>query len=280
MYSVSSHSFSSCSSSPEAEVKKNIGECIVPRKIDSDKYTTQQERYVDMSGEACQYIIGKIESGSSFIEILEETGKKRQAIAVELKMGFEDVFGVLRQNQITDKITTPLLAEYASMLPDLLRIEKGEASMDWEVHSEDKSAFCFGFRTGVSCENERVKLSKYIFSGNEGMAKFNSIAHTYPENLEKVKKHCAHLYEQICSADSSVHSSTVKNMIAELHWWMSQGTFYKRGSAACAEIIVGALEFYKFGAIAPYKSGIFADRIALVSSCEDFVRLYPTLREE
>lgn len=254
-----------------------FGACIVPRKTDSTKYNFQQDKYLTLSGAACKEIMECIKNGHSFQEILAGTGLKRKAIAKELKMPHASLFGVLRTAKIADKISTDLLEEYKDMLSDLQSLKENDPTIEWDFFTEDKNAYVFGYRIGITHTGQRIRLSKYMFfTGEKGM---NTIGHTSGESLEKAKEECEYLYKQIVALDSTVHASAIKTHLAQLHWWQAQAAFYFRGSAACSEIITGALTCLKFESITPYKLNVFADRIALTSSCEEFVNLYPSLRE-
>ncbi|NGX60695.1 MAG: hypothetical protein K940chlam9_00162 [Chlamydiae bacterium] len=251
-----------------------LAQCIVPRKDDSssNKYNANQSKYIELSFEVCENLKEQLkETPPSFADVLTTVGKGRRKIAKHFDSFQCQLFGVQREG-VYDRLSTSLVEEYAEMGKDIDQISEDDSTMHWESYEE--GGIKEGFRKGIDFEGEEIFLTRYILYHNE-----RTIAHTYPNNLEAAKEHCTHLYNEILRLEAPSHGKEIHRLIGELHWWMSQATFYKRGSAACSEIIVGALLLQKWGNLTPYKIGIFADRMALTTSCEQFVQIYSSLRE-
>lgn len=275
------------------EEKTPASHCIVPRSSDSvsDKYKSKerQEEYIEKSWAICEQLLNafKEEYLPSLDDVFTLVGTGRSLIAKSFKSIDSELFGVLRTENYSDRISTDLEDEYQSMVDALIAIpEKSDdsssfESMEWEFFMEgQEEAPRFGFRLGKMYTGEAIRLSKYSFTPS---TRKGTIGHTYPENLKKAKEQCEFLYKEIMRIKTDGDDAAIAKvwaLIGELHWWMAQGTFWFRGSAACTEIIIGALIIHKFGNILPYKKGVYADRIALVSSCEEFVRDYRSLRED
>lgn len=272
----------SLSSSINSREPTSFASCIVPKKSDSkvNKYGThdRQDEYIQKCWEICVSLLDYFSSRPSFEQVLIFVGEKRNAIAKAFKALEKDKFGVLRGRRPEDKLSTDLTGEYEGMLEDLKHIAENDPTMKWEEFCDfDESRVRIGYRLGKTFKNELIPLTKYIFFP-DGSRK-STIAHTYPENLGAAKEHCMYLYDEIFRLYVKDHPDHIRNLIAELHWWLAQAVFYKRGSASCSEIIVGSSILYEFGTLSPYKEGIYVDRVALVTSCEDFIALYPSLRD-
>lgn len=253
--------------------KQNLEICIAPVVNDdiAKDYNAQQAQYIKMIFEICKDVIQMLDRESpTFDDILEFVGKGRKAIAYFFKTDFAGLFGDLRRDE---RISTPLAGQYASMAVAIDSISNDCNSMDWELFMPEENGYKIGFRLGFTHDLKRIPLSKYLLYRSQ-----DTLAHTYPENMQEAKKECIYLFNEIIKRGNS-SSEELFYLIGELHWWLCQGCFYRRSSASCSEIICAALIQFKLGTITPYKNGVFPDRIALVSSQKDFAVLYRSLRE-
>jgi hypothetical protein len=258
---------------------------VVPLQSDvvAGKYgNLQQDVYAKKMQGACLEIVTAIrDEKKSFKEIRSITGMLRQAIANDSNTPFSDKFGLLRTSSFSHRISTPLREEYGSMIERLLEIDEKDPSMEWEMYSrKEEGSIRSGFRIGFCHDGSTVQLSKYFFSTAARDEKMNTIAHAYPEVLEKAFQECEFLYNEILRFDRKTQFSLIHEYLAKFHWWFDQATFYFRGSAACGELIVSALALIQLGSSLKWKSGVYVDRIALTTSEKEFVSIYSSLHEK
>ncbi len=258
---------------------------IVPEKNDDNhhKYgNIAQTDYAKRMSSACLELVGDlIHNKIPFCDLLKKAGEFRHAIAVESDTDEADKFGKLRNPaSYNDRITTPLLEEYHSMLNPLLQIAEDDPYMQWDMYPKMGENYPrMGFRMGVCIDGTEVTLSKYMFYANNQAKAKNDIAHTYPENLGMALKQCEFFFKELMRFDSKNEKEFILESMAKFHWWFAQATPYFRGSAACGEMIISALHVYHFGHFIAWKSGVFVDRIALTSSCQEFTAIYPELKK-
>ena len=253
----------------------SFAETIVPSESDAPQgyYQNSQDDYMTGCAKICNGLISLLSSPSppSFNELLIWVGKERKEIA---HGAGSEAFGALRDHTIYDKITTDLIDQYATLIDDLQSIAEDDPNIRWEFYDAKPDGYNVGIRiapTGMGL----VELSKYIFCR---MSKdHGAIAHTNGENLKIASDVCSTLYQEILYLKPSA-TEIIQTKIAEFHWWLAQACFYKRASATCAEIKVAALSHHKKIPLTPYVKGVFPDRIALVTSLEQFVQLYPSFR--
>lgn len=269
----------------------HVSQCIVPKK--PGLQSQEQMEYETKCWKTCIDLDALIDASGSFDEFLEATGKYRQEIALStykgttaanpfnddlgylfFDLGTSDLkkFGELRTNH---RFETPLAFDYQDMCEAVKELKEDEPMMEWDFYSHDDDyPVKLGFRTGRDIKGEIILLSKYSYNG---LGK-STLIHTSPENLPAVRQQCRYLYDEILRLDANKFAKETHDLLAELHWWLSQATFFKRGSAACSEIMIGTLTIRKFGKLNPYKESVFPDKLALVTSCEKFVAMYPSLR--
>jgi hypothetical protein len=252
----------------------SFAETIVPSASDAPQgyYQNTQDHYMTECANICQDLISFFSSPSppSFDELLRRVGKERGKIA----QGPDSEFGALRNHTLYGKITTDLRDQYIPMIDNLQSIAEDDPNIRWEYYDANPNGYNVGIRIAPTVMGP-VELSKYIFCrmSNDHAA----IAHTSGENLRIASAVCSVLYQEILNLKPS-DTETIQTKIAELHWWMAQACFYKRGSASCAEITIAALSHHKQIPLTPYEKGVSPDRIALVTSLEQFVQLYSSFR--
>jgi hypothetical protein len=260
---------------PPAAKDFSFAETIVPSESDAPQgyYQNSQNDYMIGCANICNGLISLLSSASppSFEELLIWVGKERREIAHG--HGSES-FGVLRDHSIYGKLTTDLRDQYAPLIDDLQSMAEDDPNICWEFYDAKPDGYNVGIRI-ASTEMGPVELSKYIFCrmSNDHAA----IGHANGENLKIASAVCSALYQEILNLKPA-DTETIQTKIAEFHWWLAQACFFKRASASCAEIKVAALSHHKKIPLTPYVKGVFPDRIALVTSLEQFVQLYPSFR--
>lgn len=258
----------------------SLADCIVPRDHDAPNSfynsTTSQKEYMTRCADICYQLNNELKRRPAFLELLNWLGVKRSIIAQGSNQASE--FGVLRSYTVYGTVRTPLLDHYAPLLDRIYQIKEDDPTMEWEFFDMNPESFNIGTRIGYDSVGNKIRLTKYAFtrSSNKKSSFPDSIAHTSQEHLKNSLAVCERLYFQILDS-RNLEESRLK--IAELHWWMSNACPYKRGSASCAEILIAALMQYKNISLKPYVKGVFVDRMALVTSLEEFIQLYPSFRE-
>jgi hypothetical protein len=259
------------------------GISIVPlqSQVVEGKYgNLPQDIYAERMKTACLMLVNAIsDDKTGFEEIMKKAGELRGEIARDSNTLNAEKFGLLRKkNNFADRISTPLEREYIPMYYRILEIEEQDRSMNWEWFSKiEEGGIRSGFRLGICNDATPVQLSRYFFSTSGAEEKGNVIAHTYPECLEKALIQCEFLFDEILRFNSKTDRPLIHEFLAKFHWWFTQATPYFRGSAACGELIVSALSLIQLGYPLKWKDKIYADRIALTSSEEDFVAIYSSL---
>lgn len=101
--------------------------------------------------------------------------------------------------------------------------------------------------------------------------------HTEPSAHHALLVHVEHLLAQLPSRADEGTASLIR-AVGELHWWLAQATFFKRGSAAIGEIFCEAL-LRQFGLeVSAWCGHVAADVIALdTPDAATFAAAYPTL---
>ncbi|MBA2369371.1 MAG: hypothetical protein H0V82_10175 [Candidatus Protochlamydia sp.] len=228
-----------------------------------------------LSMKKASYQISEEIGKCNFFSILEKTGKLRQNIAIEANTLYANKFGNLRNpnRHYDDRIATPLNGAYSSMISPLMQINENDLFMNWETYAKkEEGGGRTGFRVGVDKNSQSIELSRYIlYPGSR------TIAHTYPENLGLTLQQCEFLYNNLVKLNSNIDSELIDKTLARLHWWFIQATPYFRGTASCGEIISSAITHHKYGKLIEWEQDVHVDHIALVSSEEEFVSIYPHL---
>lgn len=216
-----------------------------------------QDLFCEKMKEACQHVEVFIRNGCCFSILIDVAGIERGIIAEKLKCENADKFGKPRKEP-HHRISTDLAGVYQSMSKNLKALSQIEPTIKWDTYA---SYLHSGYRL-----ESNVSLTRYIYNP---FGK-STLAHTYPENIEAAKN----VMEEIYLSDEPPLSK-----IARLHWWLVNTTPFFRGSASCGELIASALHHHHFGTYICWKKGKIPDFIALVTSSDAFVNLYPSLFE-
>src|ERR1700722_7659065 len=112
-----------------------------------------------------------------------------------------------------------------------------------------------------------------------GPLKEAEIFHCPDSNLPLFTPLVAALFKEILSCKPGDQRAKVLDRIAGLHWELANMMLTSRGNAAITEDTIVMLLLYHGFHLSPYKAGIIADMEALISSKEQFIRNYSSLRE-
>ena len=239
------------------------------------EYEGNHENFILLMKEASYQLAGEIQKKTNFCKILEICGSLVREIAIKVHRQSAEKFGTLRNPKrcYDDRIVTPLTGPYKSMIDSLMQINENDIFMNWENFANNEEAGGrTGFRVGIDKNSHAVELSRYIlYSG------FCTLAHTYPENLGMALQQCDFLYDKILNLNPGVDFCQIYENLARFHWWYIQAAPFFRGTASSGEIISCCISINKFGKLIQWEPGVHVDHIALVSSEEEFVAIYPKL---
>jgi len=235
---------------------------IIPQIPDQDEFAEKMLL-------ACDQVWGLIQGGTKFVSLIEQIGVLVGGIAEEMKREHASNFGKLRKT-FHDRVSTPLIGPYKEMEADLSGLSADDPSIKWETFTE---GYRSGFRLGKEGEENTVHLTRYIYCP----AMKSTLAHTYPNNIQKAVIVMTGLYQSLMEKPQDLTPADVLTTIAKIHWWFVQTAPYFRGSASGGELLASALHKHIFKTHIYWKEGVLPDRIALMTSENEFVKLYPTL---
>ncbi|WP_319548558.1 hypothetical protein [Desulfogranum marinum] len=102
--------------------------------------------------------------------------------------------------------------------------------------------------------------------------------HTRLSNLPLIWKHIDDLFnlcvELKSERNTAVKLKTVLGIAAQVHWWMSHGMPYRRGSAAVADMLSKAMLQYHNVSTPCWKVGIAPDLEAFCRTLDDYIEKY------
>lgn len=249
---------------------------IVPhgtvQETSSDPQVIFRQKVVEATQNIASMIQGK---KASFTDVIAMAAKCRNKIAAEMDADMSEKFGQLRTDSFRHQVTTPMQDSYADIWDRVIQFSKDDSKLEWEMYSpKEEDGICMGVLLGTTHEGKKIKLSKFSFSWEKGH-RFNAITHTSPSEFALIYKECQYLFDQL---NKSSPQDAQEN-IAKIHWWCVQGTFWFRGTAAIMEIVTAAMKLVFEKNLDPWKEDVFPDHIALSTHLDEFVKLYPTLRE-
>jgi len=167
---------------------------------------------------------------------------------------------------------------YADLWDYTTKFSENDPRIKWDWYSsKEQDGVCMGVLQAKTHAGKEVKLTKFSFFWHKANG-LNSLTHTAPDQLASIYDECQHLYEKLLTGNLS--GQEILDTIAAIHWWGVQATFCVRGSAAVMEFVVAALALVYGKELQPWKEGVFPDLLALGHHLDEFIRLYPSLREE
>jgi hypothetical protein len=203
-----------------------------------------KHRYQKLVSDLLPEVIIRVSHRPPFEDIMTFLAHARTAIAEEACDLPTVKFGLPRIPGRPNTSRTPFVKEgkYGRYLQAILNFVPEEAQHEL-VLPETISGITLQSPLGISLSTYLVCTEppqdagvNWLFGeGSRRKYPAATIVHTDPANLPIVKEHCRMLYEQILNKHSL-------SLLAELHWYLSHGMFYLRGSAAISEwLVVGLL---------------------------------------
>lgn len=131
----------------------------------------------------------------------------------------------------------------------------------------------YGFARARAVEGMEPGGSRTIFGEIDGQpVELTTITNGDPPtmwntpsaNIPKVRQQAARLYEE--AMDPALSPEATVEKVGELHWWLSHGMVYERGSAAITDMTAKTILSAKGIKTPPWKQGVAPDIEALISS--------------
>lgn len=191
-----------------------------------------------------------------------------------------------------ERVSLPLKGPLLYMSQLLDGFEMNDPSLKWDVYTEMPGDFRDCHRMGTTYQNQRIELTHMtsVLANDDPEGGLPAtITHPKGDNFRLALDHCNRLFRQFSNEQRL--PLDVQRSIAELHWWLAQTSPYvgltpptehplsKDKNEIFIEIVIAAITLHKLGTITPYANHVKPHRLALTMSLEDFVALYPSLRE-
>jgi hypothetical protein len=229
------------------------------------RFSTDQHEYQHQFMTSVKNGAQLISEGKNFLECLNYLGGRRNQMEPQRK----DTFGVSREGHGT--FITQFLDVYTPYLMLFHDSSKSGWQKKWEPHQ-----ITYTMSISIQQELPNIRLTKIILTSY-----YAFWTHAEEEAIPALLKHAAHLFDKLIRLphpQDQVSLETLVKAVGELHWFLAHTAPFRRGSAAIAKMMAGAiLTSHRvipggFGEIEP-------DCMALIQNLEEFKAGYFSLMQ-